>query len=193
MESQTLATIRKYVTGAIVVALGGAVGAASTMLEAGPITNYKALGAAMFVGAVLALRLWLVKETSGIFSIFGLEKSFGDKLAESPKDYFDDGGILYNEILPNLEKQAQGLTGLAPTLSSIVEVRKFSDPRLQEALETVFANSGGKNGMFFNVNLNGEVRAGVAVKAGGHLSVGGFLEKKPGLKLEGLVQFTYAF
>lgn len=194
MNDQTKALIQKYLSGAIVAALGGAVGALATMSEAGPITNYKVLGAAMLAGAAFALRLWLMKQTSGIVSIFGLEKSLGDELAASPDEYPDEGGILYKAMLPALDvgtDRQRALAGMAPP--SLVEVRKFSDPQLREALDTVFASSGGKNGMFFNVNLNGEIRAGVAIKQGGHLSVGGFLEKKPGLKLEGLLQFTYAF
>lgn len=194
MNDKTKALIQKYLSGAIVAALGGAVGAVTTMLEAGPVTNYKALLAAMAVGAVLALRLWLGRQTAGIVSIIGFEKSLGDKLAASPDVFPDEGGILYRAMLPAIDvgtDRQRALAGMAPP--SLVEVRKFSDPRLQEALDTVFASSGGKNGMFFNVNLNGEVRGGVAIKQGGHLSVGGFLEKKPGLKLEGLLQFTYAF
>lgn len=196
MDSTTKALIRKYLTGAAVAAIGGAVGAATTMLEAGPVADTRALLAAMGLGALVALRLWMSRQMSGIPALFGLQQSFGDKLAASPDEELGEGGLLYKVLLPNLESAqmrsfvGESMPAPAPTM---VEVRKFSDVRLQEAVEHVFANSGGKNGMFFNVNLDGEIRAGVAVKTGGHLSIGGFLLKKPGSKMEGLVEVTFAF
>lgn len=201
MDSQTKALIRKYLTGAAVAALGGAVTSLAAALGAGTTPDPKTLALAMLAGAVGALRLWYMRQTSSLASIFGLEKSLGDKLAASPADGPDEGGILYRVMLPSLEPPSLevtavlGLTGSpVPTAApTMVEVRKFSDPRLQEAVEHAFQASGGRNGAFFNVNLNGEVRSGVAIKVGGHLSFSGFLIKKPGVKMEGLAEVAFAF
>lgn len=199
MDSQTMALIRRYATGAAVAALGGALGALTTILDslttqASPAPPPGVIALACLAGAVTALRLWGMKQMSGFASIIGVEKSLGDKLAASPAlAGSDDDAILYAVMVPPVEPVATTRLGLMAAAPSLVEVRKFSDPRLQEAIEHVFQNTGGKNGMFFNVNLDGEVRSGVAVKVGGHLSTGGFLVKKPGLKLEGLAEVTYAF
>jgi hypothetical protein len=75
----------------------------------------------------------------------------------------------------------------------MVEVRRFSDSRLQEAVESVFLASGFKNGAVINVDLNGEIRAGLVVKKGGHLTFSGFLAKKPHQKIEGLAQVAFGF
>lgn len=190
MDSQQAARIRKYLTGAGVAALGGAVTALATVLGAGTMPEPKALGIAMLAGAVGALRLWWMRQGSSIASIFGLEPSFGDKLAAPPAAAPSEDSILYSVMLPEIGPAVNRLVSAPPTM---VEVRKFSDPRLQEAVEHVFATSGGKNGAFINVNLNGEVRSGVAIKVGGHLSFSGFLIKKPGYKLDGLAEVAFAF
>ena len=201
MDSQQAARIRKYLTGAGVAALGGAVTALATVLGAGAMPEPKALGLAMLAGAVGALRLWWMRQGSSIASIFGLEPSFGDKLAAPPAAAPSEDSILYSVMLPSLDQDVgvglighRGLVGSpVPVAPTMVEVRKFSDPRLQEAVEHVFAASGGKNGAFLNVNLNGEVRSGVAIKVGGHLSFSGFLIKKPGYKIDGLAEVSFAF
>jgi hypothetical protein len=194
VDDKIKATIWRYLTGAGVAALGGALGALTTLLDGGTIPSFKVLGLAVAAGAVMSLRLWLTKEKAGFLSIVGVEKSLGDKLAATPDETWEEGGILYKALLPAIgPSQYRAAVAGIEAPPDLVEVRKFSDQRLQDAIEHVFDTSGGKNGMFFNVNLNGEIRAGVAVKIGGHLSIGGFLEKKPGLKLEGLAEVTYTF
>jgi len=208
MDSQTKALIRKYLTGAGVAAIGGAIGALApildSMLRADVGVTFPPLGVvgvAMLAGAVTAVRLWYMKQTSSLASVFGLEKSFGDKLAAPPAAAPSEDIILYSVMLPSLDQDVgvglighRGLVGSpVPVAPTMVEVRKFSDPRLQEAVEHVFAASGGKNGAFLNVNLNGEVRSGVAIKVGGHLSFSGFLIKKPGYKIDGLAEVSFAF
>jgi hypothetical protein len=197
MDSQTKALIRKYLTGAGVAALGGALGALAPILDsilragAGATTpSFGVIGVAMLAGAVGAVRLWYMKQTSGLASIFFLEKSFGDKLASPPAAAPSEDSILYSVMLPEIGPAVNRLVAAPPTM---VEVRKFSDPRLQEAVEHVFAKSGAKGGAFLNVNLNGEVRSGVAIKVGGHLSFSGFLIKKPGYKIDGLAEVSFAF
>ena len=212
MDSQTKALIRKYLTGAGVAALGGALGALAPILDsilragAGATTpSFGVIGVAMLAGAVGAVRLWYMKQTSGLASIFFLEKSFGDKLASPPAAAPSEDSILYSVMLPAIDVRPEAafsrttgpgvqlLSAVPSAPPSMVEVRKFSDPRLQEAVEHVFATSGGKNGAFLNVNLNGEVRSGVAIKVGGHLSFSGFLIKKPGYKIDGLAEVSFAF
>jgi len=202
MDSQTKALIRKYLTGAGVAALGGALGALAPILDsilragAGATSpSFGVIGVAMLAGAVTAVRLWYMKQTSSLASVFGLEKSFGDKLASPPAAAPSDDSILYSVMLPAIEPSVArlGLMAVPAAPPTLVEVRKFSNPQLQEAVEHVFATSGGKNGAFLNINLNGEVRSGVAIKVGGHLSFSGFLIKKPGVKMDGLAEVAFAF
>lgn len=81
-------------------------------------------------------------------------------------------------------------------MPGVGEIRKFSDDRLQSAVDYAAAKAdaaGTSHAIVMNYNINGEAKLGVVFRKGKHLSIGGFLEHKPKEKLAGLVEAVITF
>jgi hypothetical protein len=190
MNPQTEAVVVKWATGALLAFVIGALAAAPTLVEDGKITGAELV---IVLGAgLLALRIWAMRQMADLGTILGVPGSLPARRVSDPA--LEEGdpieGLLVKTLIVPLST-ARGLVSPSP-----IEIRKFSDPQLQEAVEKAFRiaeANGDRSGGFFNVNVAGEIRTGVAVKLGGHLSIGGFLAKAPGKKLEGMAEFTFTW
>jgi hypothetical protein len=181
-------TIKKWITAAAVAAASGAIAVAPGYLEDGTINQADLL--AMGAAAIVALRLWFARQAADLGVLVNLTDPPRRRTDDSPADFCDGESLVYKVMLE------PKVTGQFLTSPEPVEIRRFTDERLQAAVERVFTvaeQSGHKNGMVFQATVKGEFRFGVAVKKGGHLTFGGFLEKRPGRPIEGLAEVAWTF
>lgn len=75
-------------------------------------------------------------------------------------------------------------------------IRAFSDKKIQESIEGAFKKAqanGWKNGIVFEVDIYGNMKTAFAMKVGGHLSFGGFLEREAKGTLSGGAQAIFGW
>lgn len=75
-------------------------------------------------------------------------------------------------------------------------IRAFSDKKIQESIEGAFKKAqanGWKNGIVFEVDIYGNMKTAFAMKVGGHLSFGGFLEREAKGTLTGGAQAIFGW
>lgn len=75
-------------------------------------------------------------------------------------------------------------------------IRSFSDKQIQASIEGAFKKAqanGWKNGIVFEVDIYGNMKTAFAMKVGGHLSFGGFLEREAKGTLSGGAQAIFGW
>lgn len=167
----------KVISGCIYSGLVSVAALGTSMFSDGVTRNEVGMALLTFVGGV-----FLYLKTHPAPPWDGVDRREGRRVVGTPLPGFNDVPI-----------EARIVKVQVPGAG---EVRRFEDPRLQDAVDYAAKKAeenGKKNAIVMQMNVEGEARLGVLFKKGEHFSFGGFLEKKPKQKLAGLAEVVISF